>query len=120
MSVLATALAVLMFSSGIAQVAVPAHFRRLIPAWVPAPAAVVALAGAANVLAGVLLALPATRGWGGWVTAGLITAYLSTHVDALRRTATATRFFDATLGVVSRIVVNLAYVAGALAVALAG
>ena len=119
MSLLAVALAVLMCGSGLAHVTVPAHFRGLVPAWVPAPAAVVALTGAANLVAGVLLAVPTTRSWGGWLAAALITAYLPAHLDGLRRMRAATRFFDAPLGVAARVAVNVGYIAAALAVALA-
>ena len=113
----ARALAGLMLGSGVGHVVVPSYFRGLVPSWVPAPSAVVLASGLADIGAGVLVARPATRRVGGWATAALITAYLPAHLDPIRRAGTAQRAMDRPLGITARIVVNLGYVAWAVAVA---
>ena len=110
-------LAGLMVGAGIGHAVAPAYFRGLVPAWVPAPGAVVAVSGLCDVVAGALVAVPATRTAGGWLTAGLITAYLPAHLDPLRRASTATRFSDRLPGIAARGLVNLGYVGWAVAVA---
>ncbi len=113
----AWALATLMAVSGVAHVARPGYFRGLVPAWVPARSAVVALSGAADVAAGLLVAVPGTRRAGGWTTAALITTYLPAHLEPLRHRRTAQRAADRPAGVTARVAVNLGYVAWAVAVA---
>ncbi|TFV52521.1 hypothetical protein [Blastococcus sp. TF02A-35] len=116
----ALGLAALMTGSGIGHAVAPAYFGRLVPDWLPAPEAAVAVSGALDVLAGVLVAVPATRSAGGWLTAGLITAYLPAHLDPLRRAASAARMFDRTPGIAARVLVNVGYIGWAVAVARAG
>ncbi|TYP86761.1 hypothetical protein [Blastococcus xanthinilyticus] len=113
----ATALAGLMIGSGAARTVVPGYFRGLVPPWVPAPGVAVALSGAADVLAGVLLLRPATRREGAWLAAGLVTAYLPAHLDPLRHASTATSLFDRRPGIAARLVVNVGYIGWAVAVA---
>jgi uncharacterized membrane protein len=119
-SLAARTLAVLMVGTGVTHLTSPAYYRGLVPSWLPAPAAVVALSGAADVAVGALVAVPATRRAGGWATAALITAYLPAHLDPLRRVGTARsapRVLDRPAGVAARVVVNLGYVAWAVSVA---
>jgi uncharacterized membrane protein len=106
-----------MVGSGVAHFANPGYFRGLVPPWVPAPAVVVALSGAADVAAGVLVALPATRRLGSWGTAALITAYLPAHVDPLRRAESAEGSAGRRARLLVPIAVNLGYIAWAVAVA---
>lgn len=115
--VAAGGLAALMVGSGIGHGVAPAYFRGLVPDWVPAPGAAVAVSGVCDVLAGALVALPATRRAGAWLTAGLITAYLPAHLDPLRHASTATRPSDRVPGIAARVLVNLGYVAWAVTVA---
>ena len=104
--------------SGITHVTTPSYYRRLVPAWLPAPATVVLVSGALDVVVGVLLLVPGTRAAGGWATAALITAYLPAHLDRLRSARTAARRFDRLPAVLASVAVNLGYIACALVVAL--
>lgn len=117
-TVLAVALAVLMVVSGITHVTCPSYYRRLVPAWMPAPALTVLVTGVLDVVVGVLLAVPGTRAVGGWAAAVLVTAYLPAHLDRVRHAHGATRRFDQLPAVVSSVVVNLGYIGCALVVAL--
>ena len=106
-----------MVGSGVAHFKQPDYFRGLVPSWLQARSAVVAVSGLADVTVGVLVAVPATRRTGGRATAALITAYLPAHLEPLRHPGTAQRAFDRSLGVAARVAVNLGYVAWAVAVA---
>ena len=110
-------LAALMVGSGVTHFTRPGYFRGLVPSWLPAPSAVVAVSGLADVAAGVLVAVPATRRTGARVTAALITTYLPAHLEPLRHRRTVQRAFDRPAGVAARVAVNLGYVAWAAAVA---
>ena len=116
----ARTLAAFMAVSGITHFTSPGYYRGLVPSWVPARPAVVALSGAADVAVGALVAVPATRRAGGWATAALIIAYLPAHLDPLRRAGTAQRASDRPAGVAARVLVNLGYVAWAVGVARSG
>lgn len=116
----ARTLAAFMVGSGVTHFTAPDHFRELVPSWVPGRSAVVVVSGLADIAVGVLVAVPATRRTGGWATGALITAYLPAHLEPLRRRTTAQRAFDRPLGVAARVVVNLGYVAWAVAVARRG
>ncbi|MCA0144427.1 hypothetical protein [Blastococcus sp. LR1] len=113
----ALGLAGLMTGSGIGHAVVPGYFRGLIPDWVPAPGAAVAVSGVLDVLAGALIAVPSTRVPGGWLAAGLVTAYLPAHLDPIRRMGTATRAYDRAPGIAARVLVNVGYIGWAVAVA---
>ena len=109
-----------MVVSGITHFTSPGYYRGLVPSWLPARSAVVAVSGLADVAVGVLIAVPATRWVGGRATAALISTYLPAHLEPLRHRRTAQRAFDRPLGVAARVVVNLGYVAWAVAVARRG
>ncbi|MGR6964967.1 DoxX family protein [Geodermatophilus sp. URMC 61] len=113
----AWALAALMVVSGVTHVTSPGYHRGLVPSWLPARSAVVAVSGLADVATGVLVAVPATRRAGARATAALITAHLPAHLEPLRHRRTAQRAFDRPVGVAARVAVNLGYVAWAAAVA---
>ena len=106
-----------MVVSGVTHVTSPDHYRSLVPSWLPARSALVALSGLADVAVGVLVAVPATRAAGGWATAALITTYLPAHLEPLRHRHTVQRAFDRPVGVAARVVVNLGYIGWAAAVA---
>jgi uncharacterized membrane protein len=106
-----------MVVSGVSHFTSPGYFRELVPSWLPARSAVVAVSGAADIAAGVLVAVPATRRTGARATAALITAYLPAHLEPLRHRRTAQRAFDRPIGIAARVAVNLGYVAWASAVA---
>ena len=110
-------LAALMVVSGVTHFTNPGYFRELVPSWLPARSAVVAVSGAADIAVGVLVAVPATRRTGARATAALITAYLPAHLEPLRHRSTAQRAFDRPIGVAARVVVNLGYIGWAAAVA---
>ncbi|SHE57933.1 DoxX family protein [Streptoalloteichus hindustanus] len=115
----ALALALFLAVVGVAHFVLPGYFRTLVPAWLPAPALLVAGSGLAEIATAGLLALPDTRTWGGWAAAALITTYLVSHLDALRHAhRTRPRLLDRPAGVAARLVVNLAYLAWAVTVAL--
>jgi uncharacterized membrane protein len=106
-----------MVVSGVTHFTNPGYYRGLVPSWLPARSALVVLSGLADVAAGVLVALPATRRSGARVTAALISTYLPAHLEPLRHRQTAQRAFDRPAGVAARVAVNLGYVAWAAAVA---
>jgi uncharacterized membrane protein len=106
-----------MVVSGVTHFTEPGYHRGLVPSWLPARSALVAVSGLADVAAGVLVAAPATRRTGARATAALITTYLPAHLEPLRHRHTAQRAFDRPVGVAARVVVNLGYVAWAAAVA---
>lgn len=58
----------------------PAFYLRLMPPWLPAPAALLALSGAAEVVLGVGVFPPATRTAAGWALVLLLVAFLPVHV----------------------------------------
>ncbi len=113
----AWALAALMVGSGVTHFTSPGYYTGLVPSWLPARSAQVAVSGVADIAAGVLVALPATRRTGASATAALITTYLPAHLDPLRHRRTVQRPFDRPSGVAARVAVNLGYVAWAAAVA---
>ena len=113
----AWALAAFMVVSGTTHVTNPGYFRGLVPSWLPARSAVVAVSGLADVAVGVLVAVPATRRTGARATAGLITAYLPAHLEPLRHRRTLQQASDRPAGVAARVAVDLGYVAWAVAVA---
>ncbi|GAA2082476.1 hypothetical protein GCM10009801_42250 [Streptomyces albiaxialis] len=107
----ALALASLLIGSGIAHFLVPRYFRGLVPDWVGHAGPVVAASGVADLVVGGALCVPGWREAGAWAAAVLITAYLPSHLDALRHARPA--------WALTRLVVNLAYIGGAVAVAMA-
>lgn len=118
-AIAAISLAVFLVAVGITHWLVPAYFRTLVPSWAPLPGVLVALTGGLEVVLGVLTFLADTRAIGAWAAALLITGYLVSHVDALAHTSsTRPRLLDRPAGVTARLVVNLAYIAWAVAVAL--
>ncbi|MFI5953375.1 hypothetical protein [Cryptosporangium sp. NPDC051539] len=56
---------------GVLHFATPKPFVKIIPSWLPAPEALVAASGAAELACAALVAIPKTRGLGGLATAAL-------------------------------------------------
>ncbi|SHN77026.1 Uncharacterized membrane protein [Geodermatophilus obscurus] len=106
-----------MVVSGVTHFTNPGYYGGLVPSWLPARSALVAVSGLADVAVGVLVAVPATRRTGARATAALITCYLPAHLEPLRHLSTAQRAFDRPAGVAARVAVNLGYVTWAAAVA---
>jgi len=122
------ALAAFMAITGVTHVTAPTYYRKIVPAWVPAAPAVVALGGLLNIGVAALLAAPATRRRGGWATAALIAAYLPVHVEAVRRAVWpdarraggpyhAPLGAAGPLGAAASLLANIGYIAWALIVA---
>ncbi|MGW0548510.1 hypothetical protein [Streptomyces altiplanensis] len=111
-------LAVFLVGTGVMHFVVPGYFRRLVPAWLRREQLLVAVTGAAEAVLGALVLVPRTRSAGSWAAAVLITCYLVSHVDALRRARPhRPRLLDRPAGAVARLVVNVLYIAWAVAVA---
>ncbi|MFH9424626.1 hypothetical protein [Streptomyces sp. NPDC017529] len=111
-------LATFLAGTGVMHFVVPGYFRRLVPAWLRRERLLVAVTGAAEVVSGALLLVPCTRSAGGWAAAVLITGYLVSHVDALcRARPDRPRLLERPAGAVARLVVNVLYIAWAVAVA---
>lgn len=86
------ALAALLGGSGILHFILPGPFVAIVPRSLPAPEALVAASGVAEIGCAVLLAVPRTRRWGGWAAAGLFAAVFPANVSmALRSTAAGSR-----------------------------
>ncbi|MFI0263596.1 hypothetical protein ACH4OW_31755 [Streptomyces sp. NPDC017056] len=114
----AAALAVFLLVTGVMHFLVPGYFRMLIPAWLRRERLLVAVSGAAEVVVGALVLVPCSRLAGGWAAAALITCYLTSHVDALRRARPdRPRRLERPAGAVARLVMNILYIAWAVAVA---
>lgn len=112
------ALAVFLVVTGVAHFLAPGYFRLLVPTWLRRERLIVAVSGAAEVVVGALVLVPSGRRVGGWAAAVLITSYLVSHVDALRRARPdRPRLLERPAGAVARLVVNVLYVAWAVAVA---
>lgn len=129
-AIAAVALAVFLVVTGIMHFLTPGYFRTLVPAWLGRQRLLVAVSGAAEVVVGALVLLPWSRTTGGWAAAALITCYLVSHVDALHharpdRSRLAldharpdrTRLLERPAGAVARLLVNVLYIAWAVAVA---
>ena len=75
------ALAALMMGVGVSHFAVPEAYERIIPRWLGDPRGVVLASGAAELAAGALLALPATRRAGAWTTVVVLVAVFPANVQ---------------------------------------
>ena len=67
-------LALLMVFAGVMHFVRPRGFARIVPRYLPAPMLLVYVSGAAEILLGVGLLLPATQRWAAW---GLIALYVA-------------------------------------------
>ncbi|MGW6569078.1 MauE/DoxX family redox-associated membrane protein [Streptomyces sp. NPDC054975] len=112
------ALAMFLAGTGVAHFLAPGYFRMLVPAWLGRARLIVAASGAAEVVVGALVLVPSGRQVGAWSAAALITCYLVSHVDALRRARPdRPKLLERPVGAVARLAVNVLYIAWAVAVA---
>ncbi|MFD5098272.1 MauE/DoxX family redox-associated membrane protein [Streptomyces albidochromogenes] len=117
-AIASVALAIFLVVTGVAHFLDPGYFRMLVPAWLRRKRLIVAVSGAAEVVVGALVLVPCGRPAGGWAAAVLITCYLVSHVDALRRARPDRPWLlERPFGAVARLVVNVLYIAWAVAVA---
>ncbi|MFE9635809.1 hypothetical protein [Streptomyces sp. NPDC006463] len=76
------------------------------------------VSGVAEAVVGVLVLVPCSRPAGGLAAAVLITCYLVSHADALRRARPERpRLLERPVGAAARLVVNVLYIVWAIAVA---
>ena len=70
-----------MMGAGVSHFAAPEAYERIIPRWLGNPRGVVLASGAAELAAGALLALPATRRAGAWATVLVLVAVFPANVQ---------------------------------------
>ncbi len=79
-------LAALFLYAGAMHFVAPGPFIRIVPRWLPAPAALVAISGACEILGGLGLLVPGTRSWAAWGLVALLVAVFPANVNmALHR-----------------------------------
>jgi uncharacterized membrane protein len=61
----------------------PAFYHRIMPTWLPAPGALIALSGAVEIALGILVFPSVTREATGWALIGLLVLFLSVHIDMI-------------------------------------
>ncbi|HVP61548.1 MAG TPA: hypothetical protein VMT11_13370 [Myxococcaceae bacterium] len=74
-------LAGLMIYAGVMHFVSPGVFVRIVPRWLPAPGALVAISGACEILGGVGLLFPGTRRWAAWGLVALFIAVFPANVN---------------------------------------
>lgn len=77
------ALALFFLGAGTAHFVVPGPYLAIMPRWIPAPAALVAVSGAAEILGGLGVCLPATRAPAAWGLIALLSAVFPANARAL-------------------------------------
>ncbi|TQS20969.1 hypothetical protein [Microbispora sp. KK1-11] len=116
----AVGLAVFLCTAGVAHFLFPAYFRSLVPAWLGLARLIVAVTGLVELAVAALILAPATRTFGAWTAAALISGYLVSHLDAVRHARPGhPSVLLRPWGVTARLTVNLAYIGWAVVVALA-
>ncbi|WP_433250061.1 hypothetical protein [Actinomadura nitritigenes] len=112
----AGALAAFLIVVGVAHFVVPRYFRSLVPPRLGVVGAIVALSGAAEIAVDGLVLV--CRQAGGWAAAVLIIGYLPSHLDALwHARRDRPHLLERPVGVAARLMVNVLYIAWAIAVA---
>ncbi len=79
----ATTLAILFTISGMSHFLFHGFFLRMVPAWVPYPAAIVSVTGVLELLGAVGLIIPATRELAGWCLIALCIAVFPANIQML-------------------------------------
>ena len=74
-------LAGLMIFAGTMHFVSPRVFIGIVPRWLPAPAALVAISGACEILGGLGLLVPSTRRWAAWGLVALLVAVFPANVN---------------------------------------
>jgi uncharacterized membrane protein len=69
-----------MVVAGIAHFVVPQYYERIVPRWAGDPARVVYWSGWAEILCGVLIAVPRSRRFGAWLTLVLLVAVYPANI----------------------------------------
>lgn len=96
----------------------PRYYVRLVPPWLAHSRLLVLASGACEIVIGAALWIEPTRTLAGWAGVGLMGVYVLTHVDALGRSRSDSQsWLERPTGAIARVVVNLAYLAWALVVA---
>ena len=89
-------LAVAFVGAGVLHFVKPAVFEAIVPPYLPAPRALVLLSGAAEILGGLGLLVPAVRPWAGWGLVALLVAVFPANLymatDAPRFASLAPRW----------------------------
>jgi uncharacterized membrane protein len=74
-------LAAFMVFAGVMHFRAPKPFERIVPAWLPAPRALVFVSGAFEILGGVGLLVPATQAFAAWGLIALFIAVFPANVN---------------------------------------
>ncbi len=75
------ALAAFLVGAGTVHFLIPSSYERIVPRFLGQARALVLLSGAAEVAAGVLVAVPRTRRFGAWLAVGLLVAVFPANVQ---------------------------------------
>jgi len=70
--------------AGVLHFVKPEPYRAIMPPYIPAPDAMVALSGVAEVAGGVGLLVPRTRRWAGWWLVATLIAIFPVHIHMAR------------------------------------
>jgi uncharacterized membrane protein len=109
-------LAGLLAAAGAMHFAAPDPYIRIVPRALPAPGALVALSGVAELACAVLVAVPRTRRIGGWATAALFVAVFPANVRMALDSAHADGWYRAVVW--ARLPLQVPLIAWAVTVAL--
>lgn len=61
----------------------PDFYLNIMPQWIPAHSFLVALSGATEIVAGVMLAIPRTSRWGAWFIIAHLVVFFAVHIDMI-------------------------------------
>lgn len=81
MTILKWLLAIVMIFAGVMHFVSPRGYVKIMPKWIPAPEAMVALSGVFEVLGGVGLLIPATQVYAAWGLIALFVAVFPANVN---------------------------------------
>lgn len=81
MTILKWLLAIVMIFAGVMHFVAPRGYVKIMPKWIPAPEAMVALSGVFEVLGGVGLLIPATQVYAAWGLIALFVAVFPANVN---------------------------------------
>lgn len=94
------------------------YYEKLVPVWLPGRRLLVLLSGVVEIVIGGGLLIERTRPVAAVAAVALMLVYVLTHIDALRRaTPEASSWLDRPVPAVARVLVNLGYLAWAVAAA---
>lgn len=81
MSIACILLAFLMVAAGVMHFVAPRAYARIVPRWLPAPGALVAVSGVCEILGGLGLLVAPTRPWAAWGLIALFIAVFPANVN---------------------------------------